>query len=585
MASGRIQPGSRQWVEAMRRLSGTADPTVDMSMGRKVSRDAAIPHGMGTAALDTRLRGGGEPDELQVELVSLDWLTATYRISGGRAPYVFNAGSAATPPGNIPVEAPGEIVIVYTRFDIFDVRLTDADGAEWLQETIIAPPPPDVWVPVTLAEMPVRNGPAIAAAFEQNLWFDSQPNGRMRVLVALDTNEFVTGFGENGAFNGSAANGLGLAAVQPGVPTRVYFATRDTRQVFGFEVTAPTDFLPGEFRPLSAFQFPDATGIPPQVSPLNDAGQVRHTLFPPVSFMNVIGGINQTAQPWPEGNSFSVWLAAGGMGRGHWDGSVWREGVAPRPLTIEERLVALFATKRLGYVIDPRDKATMEQAGGAPVTADGQAVQTVRIKLESSATAIDFSNPTASAHALWVANALVADGVDDNYAFPTGGTAVQPDFGNLAGFVASLLITPGELPPQVQSFWTVGFGGTVTNNRLRIWASPTGAIGFSVHDGVARRDFSTPAGVLVADRLTLITLFVDFQTKVAKGFVDGVERASFTLLNTTDIVNVDSNRAALFRNHGAGEIAKAKLHRAAFLHDRTDNAGRIAIENWVKEFA
>ena len=59
MASGRIQPGSRQWVEAMRRLSGTEDTTVDMSMGRKVSRDAAIPHGMGTAALDTRLRGGG----------------------------------------------------------------------------------------------------------------------------------------------------------------------------------------------------------------------------------------------------------------------------------------------------------------------------------------------------------------------------------------------------------------------------------------------------------------------------------------------------------------------------------------------
>jgi hypothetical protein len=59
MASGRIQPGSRQWVEAMRRLSGTEDTTVDMSMGRKVSRDAAIPHGMGTATLDTRLRGAG----------------------------------------------------------------------------------------------------------------------------------------------------------------------------------------------------------------------------------------------------------------------------------------------------------------------------------------------------------------------------------------------------------------------------------------------------------------------------------------------------------------------------------------------
>jgi hypothetical protein len=59
MASGRIQPGSRQWVEAMRRLSGTEDPTVDMSMGRKVSRDAAIPHRMGSEALDTRLRGGG----------------------------------------------------------------------------------------------------------------------------------------------------------------------------------------------------------------------------------------------------------------------------------------------------------------------------------------------------------------------------------------------------------------------------------------------------------------------------------------------------------------------------------------------
>lgn len=69
MASGRIHPGSRQWVDAMRRLSGTTDATVDMSMGRKVSRDATIPHGVGTAAFDQRLRGGGGdvPPAEQVE--------------------------------------------------------------------------------------------------------------------------------------------------------------------------------------------------------------------------------------------------------------------------------------------------------------------------------------------------------------------------------------------------------------------------------------------------------------------------------------------------------------------------------------
>jgi hypothetical protein len=262
-----------------------------------------------------------------------------------------------------------------------------------------------------------------------------------------------------------------------------------------------------------------------------------------------------------------------------------QEVLAPLKKTPEQKLVELFAEKRLGYVIDPRDKATMLQAGNVPVTADSQSVQVVNIKLKSSATAIAFSNTNVAAQAVWAANDLVADGVDDNYAFPSGGTVVQPDFGNLAGFVGSILITPGALPPTTQAFWTVGFGGTVTNNRLRVWASPNGSIGFSVHDGVARRDFSTPAGVLVQDKKTLITLFVDYQTKVAKGFVDGVERASFTLLNTTDIVNVDSNRMTLFRNHGSGEIAKAKLHRAAYLHDRTDDAGRITIENWVKEFA
>lgn len=253
------------------------------------------------------------------------------------------------------------------------------------------------------------------------------------------------------------------------------------------------------------------------------------------------------------------------------------------PLTPEEAIVALFATKRLGYVIDAGDKSTMLQNGSVPVTANGQLLARVDPKLKSAVTPIAWTQTTAGSQPQWIDDAIVPDGVADVLLFPSGGTAVQPDFGNLAGFVACLLVTPGVL--QAQTFWTVGFGGTAANFRLRIHGAANGSVVFSAHDGVARRDFTTAAGLLVPGTPITLTLFVDFQTREAKGFVDGVERASFTLLNVGDIVNMDSNRCYLFRGHGTAiEFSNSRLHRAAFLHDRTDAAGRITIESWVNEF-
>jgi hypothetical protein len=91
--------------------------------------------------------------------------------------------------------------------------------------------------------------------------------------------------------------------------------------------------------------------------------------------------------------------------------------------------------------------------------------------------------------------------------------------------------------------------------------------------------------VLAVDVPALITMAVDYTAKTLKGYINGVEQASTALQNTTDIVNVDSNRNYLFRSHAlAAEYCNAILHRAALLHDKTDLAGIQTMENWVKEF-
>jgi hypothetical protein len=248
--------------------------------------------------------------------------------------------------------------------------------------------------------------------------------------------------------------------------------------------------------------------------------------------------------------------------------------------SVEADLLALFATKRLGYCVDPRNKSSMLQTGDIPVTTNGQSLAEMTAVLGSPA----FVGWVAAAPAqpLWVDNSVDPDGVDDVIG-ATGPTEGFPDFLNLAGYVACISVTPG--PMRLQTFWTVGFGGTVGNARFRIQGRADGSVMFSVNDGVARRDFSTPIGTLVDGTPVLLTLFVDFQTREAKGFVNGVQQASFTLLNPGDIVSVASNRTYFFRAHAnATEFADAKLNRAAFLHDRTDAAGRATMEAWVGEF-
>jgi hypothetical protein len=264
---------------------------------------------------------------LSLEVVSQDWLNVVFRMAGGVPPYTFNIGRDA----DVSVE-PGENAVVYPNMGDFTARLTDSTGEEVVLDLLVRPEIPTTWTPASLDNLPAINGLARVAAFEQFVFFGEPPNGSLRALLTVNSQEFVVPYDENGRpVHGSSSQRWVGMPLTPGVATRVFVALPNAREVFGFEITGPEDFVPGEFRPLEAFRLPNDVGVPDRVQLLDEAQGSAHTLFALVSFLNVIGGVNQTENPWPQGRGVSIWRAAGGTGQGHWNGTEWLEGVAPAP--------------------------------------------------------------------------------------------------------------------------------------------------------------------------------------------------------------------------------------------------------------
>jgi hypothetical protein len=332
MASGRIHPGSRQWVDAMRRLSETTDATVDMSMGRKVSRDAAIPHRMGTAALDTRLRGeggGGGSEDLTIAVVRMERQEVFYSISGGVPPYLWAEGSWADP---IPLAEPGIVSVDYGGWWQVDPWVEDATGKRVVIDVFVAPPRPETWAVVRSDGLPVVNGLFTAVAFTADADAGSPRN---RCLMVGPPNMHVF-FAENGL----TIAGQGGPNTQPELPapdansgaSRFYAFNDPTGEVFGFEATYPSDLPWTDIVPRAGITLTrNADG----------RWQLRaahgHLMGVFLSVLDSFGDVGQGQTAWAEGDLLRVFTeGTGNMFNVHWSGSAWANGAAPQPPAADE---------------------------------------------------------------------------------------------------------------------------------------------------------------------------------------------------------------------------------------------------------
>lgn len=258
--------------------------------------------------------------------------------------------------------------------------------------------------------------------------------------------------------------------------------------------------------------------------------------------------------------------------------------------TPESDLVAWLAG-RVGYGLDPHTISTLFQdtAGAIPVTADGQPVGLARSRFDPVTPAVaDFLQSVAAQQPAYQAGSLDPDGVDDILPYNYGATGVMPIFQGINGFVASVLVEMVSLATN-QVVWVSGFGGTAANFRHRIRVTTTGAIQFSAQDAQNGAPVSvlSATGLITVGTKALITLAVDHDAKVLKGYLNGVEVASLALPNTVSPFNYDINRARFFAQHGntATELFGGKLYRAFFFHGKINASDRQIIENWVGEFA
>jgi len=580
MATGRIQPGSRQWVEAMRRLSGTDDTTVDMSMGRKVSRDAAIPHGMGTATLDTRLRGGGQPTEITFEVVSTQ-LTgeAIFRVGGGRAPYVFDPRDGSE---TKVIPAPGEFTHTYNGPDEWsggrEAQVTDADDQTALIFVPFYVPIPTVWVPVSVALLeqgPVANGPFLMDAFD---FFNRSAPGE----------QLLRGHGGSGPLWLADETGrVIIFANAPGIVLEVTFGTTERQIIYdrttgiswGLEITSPV-MLPGEMQPSSILQIVGTGSLRSVRMP---ASHGSHQNWPNLTVLNTVyGPLGQTSL-WPPGQAISASGDPFGSTNklAHWNGTAWADGASPAPLSQQ---VQEIIGSTVGFAVDPFDLSTVLTTGSIPASSPGQPVLRQNAKWGS---APGYFNGSGTRPVTGPQGVIYP-------VSPTANPTTNAD-AVMRGFFrnrSAIFICQAMQPPRRPAARAHAIACSQVNGALGRVSLHTD-YDLSVTFNYRRTDLGDgadmvelPPGSLVPGQRSIITCEVDFAGGGARIWKNGVLGDSSTIPaaggNLEDTLATRC-RVGSFVAGGANEFFEGGLGRAVYLPFIPTAQQRAVIEAWVAE--
>lgn len=524
------------------------------------------------AARRRRKGGGGgppPPDPLDFVRSNLDWLTATFTITGGVAPYEIETfGQPWTP------VVGGTADITFTFFDIQTVRVRDAAATVVELETLICPPPPTTWVPVSVGALPAVNGAERVIAFRDTNRGASA--GLQIVNTTTGAAEVIQAFNEDGTPQVQAgAVRAHFASVALGAVRRVYFARFTSRNVFGYEVTSPATFPIAGVEPKEQLTLP----LPPGTNMRGLIDDLQH--LPTLEFLNnVMGKSNQAAAPWPLNSSMDTVTnvpSGGALAEAYWSGVDWRAGRAPTPTLDDQVAAILFGTT--GFALDPQDLTTLSQniAGTTPVTADGQPIGRFASKW-GTAPEVWTSLNDGAARPVLGSGGLLYDGVDDFLQ-----NSPNNIFRNVPAMFACMRMAMSDMGGSTER--TILTFSNTTTGSIRFVPRTTSGFGLILRSAGpgAETQANSAAGLLTDNTPAVLSFLADYAT-------GGRNRVWINGTQVADVASVAAGGPTLDQDSAIGRIMRAstasfpgfgKIGRMVFCPFTPTPAQRAVLEAWV----